>query len=89
MSGNPRLRVKRARFSALIPRDIFGALQTLREPDKAQSDAVEARSEIDLRLGASFTRWQTLRFRERFEGMTRMLSYGPCQFPTLGFVVDR
>jgi DNA topoisomerase-3 len=51
---------------------------------------VEARKELDLRLGAIFTRYQTLRLARQYkdlEGQT--LSYGPCQFPTLGFVVDR
>jgi DNA topoisomerase IA len=58
MSANRRLRVRRARFSALIPRDIQHALQHLVAPDEKQSDAVRARSEIDLRLGAAFTRMQ-------------------------------
>ena len=55
-------------------------------------DAVLARTEIDLRLGAIFTRLQTLRLGKKFVStMTKntVLSYGPCQFPTLGFIVDR
>ncbi len=73
--------------------------------------AVDARQELDLRIGASFTRYQTLRLRQKFQGshLARVLlrvipclspsfpigldenviSYGPCQFPTLGFVVER
>jgi DNA topoisomerase-3 len=72
--------------------------------------AVDARQELDLRIGASFTRYQTLRLRQKFQGShlarspegdsmsypsfpigldENVISYGPCQFPTLGFVVER
>lgn len=54
------------------------------------SDAVDARSEIDLRIGAAFTRFQTKRIQDKFSKATsQVVSYGPCQFPTLGFVVER
>ena len=46
--------------------------------------------EVDLRTGAAFTRFQTMLLRRRFEGLgEKTISYGPCQFPTLGFVVER
>ena len=85
----PRLRVRRARFSALIPRDIHYALANLVQPDSNQSEAVLARSEIDLRLGAAFTRLQTTALQNKFEGLDSLLSYGPCQFPTMWFVAQR
>ena len=85
----PHLRVRRARFSALIPRDIHHALAHLVPPDQRQSDAVLARQEVDLRLGAAFTRLQTLALQNKFEGLEQMLSYGPCQFPTMWFVAQR
>lgn len=75
---NRRLRVRRARFSALIPRDIERALSSLVPPDEKQAHAVQARSEIDLRLGAAFTRMQTLALQNRFEGITGILSCSPC-----------
>ncbi|CAK4126993.1 unnamed protein product [Aphanomyces euteiches] len=57
----------------------------------------DARSEIDLRLGAAFTRFQTMRIQKKFPRIhtsnasseNKVISFGSCQFPTLGFVVDR
>ncbi|XP_049851141.1 uncharacterized protein LOC126325479 [Schistocerca gregaria] len=88
---NQNLRILRARFSALIPRDIHRALRELASPDQRISDAVDARQEIDLRIGFAFTRFQTTRWRSKFAELSQgpAISYGPCQFPTLGFVVDR
>ena len=88
----PRLNVLRAKFSAVSPGAVHTALATLRPPDAALSDAVDARQEIDFRIGIAFTRWQTLALLKQLPHLSediQMLSYGPCQFPTLGFVVDR
>ncbi len=58
--------------------------------DMRQVRAVEARLELDLRVGYSFTRFQTNEYQSRFPGLKdHMISYGTCQFPTLGFIVDR
>ncbi|XP_065876649.1 DNA topoisomerase 3-alpha isoform X1 [Euphorbia lathyris] len=92
---NRNLTIRRARFSALIDRDIHEAAQNLISPNQWFSDAVDARQEIDLRIGASFTRFQTMLLRDRFiidsaqDDRNLVLSYGPCQFPTLGFIVGR
>ena len=43
-----------------------------------------------MKVGVSFTRFQTTHFDAKFAGLdARVISYGPCQTPTLGFVVDR
>ncbi|OXU30865.1 hypothetical protein TSAR_001335, partial [Trichomalopsis sarcophagae] len=87
----PNIRVYRAKFSEITQISIDRALQSLEEPNKAISDAVDVRSELDLRIGAAFTRFQTMRLQKAFpRNLADMLiSYGPCQFPTLGFVVER
>uniref|UniRef100_M1BH01 DNA topoisomerase n=1 Tax=Solanum tuberosum TaxID=4113 RepID=M1BH01_SOLTU len=93
--ANHNLNVWRARFSALIDREIHQSVQTLVQPNQLFSDAVDVRQEIDLRIGASFTRFQTMLLRGAFvldfatDDRNIVLSYGPCQFPTLGFVVER
>ena len=54
--------------------------------------ACAARSMLDLRVGAAFTRFQCLRLQQLYPnlfGRGHLISYGGCQFPTLGFVVDR
>uniref|UniRef100_A0A7S3GC86 DNA topoisomerase n=1 Tax=Palpitomonas bilix TaxID=652834 RepID=A0A7S3GC86_9EUKA len=89
LEANPHMRVLRARFSAVTRRDIDRALRTLGQPNEKDADAVDARQETDLRIGAAFTRFITKHLQGKFSGMPSLISYGPCQFPTLGFVVDR
>ncbi|KAM7513869.1 hypothetical protein LguiA_003452 [Lonicera macranthoides] len=92
---NLNLNVWRARFSALIERDIHDSVRNLVRPNQLFSDAVDVRQEIDLRIGASFTRFQTMLLKDAFvidfatDDRNLVLSYGPCQFPTLGFIVER
>jgi DNA topoisomerase III len=87
LGSNRRLEVFRAHFSALSRTDLVRACDTLGRPNQALSEAVLARSEIDLRIGAAFTRWLTLRFQNQLGGGRKLVSFGPCQFPTLGFIV--
>lgn len=81
----------RAKFSSVDEREITKAWRSLGRPDKRKADAVCARSELDLRSGAAFTRFQTFRVQGRYDGVAEdgVVSYGPCQFPTLGFIVER
>ncbi|KAI0268849.1 DNA topoisomerase [Gloeopeniophorella convolvens] len=87
--SKPNIVVKRARFSAIIAQQIHRAAQHPVELDFSQAAAVDARIVLDLRIGAAFTRMQTLRLQPLFQQIQSVVSYGPCQFPTLGFVVSR
>ncbi|OQE28584.1 hypothetical protein PENSTE_c003G02316 [Penicillium steckii] len=89
-NGNSGIEVRRARFSNTERTHV---LRAAREPitlDELQANAVAARIELDLRIGAAFTRLQTLQLQAVAEILKeKVISYGSCQFPTLGFVVDR
>jgi len=76
---NPKIQILRAHFSALNKKDIEKACQNLVEPNRHLADAVMVRQQIDLKIGAIFTRFQTLAFREilGYEKNTP-ISYGPC-----------
>ena len=63
---NSQLELERAHFSAVTNKDIFKAINNMKKPDKNLSNSVEARQELDLRIGASFTRFQTLTLRNKF-----------------------
>lgn len=87
----PNVQVFRAKFSEITPNSIRRACETLTEPDVNVSNAVDVRQELDLRIGAAFTRFQTLRLQKIFPTVltNKLISYGSCQFPALGFVVER
>lgn len=86
----PNLPVFRAKFSEISAAAVYRALNNLVSPDRLQSEAVDVRSELDLRIGAAFTRFQTLRLQKRFpDKVQNLVSYGSCQIPTLGFVAHR
>ncbi|CAE6936958.1 TOP3B, partial [Symbiodinium sp. CCMP2456] len=86
--------VYRAHFSALTQPEIKTAFKTLGRPDKQLAMAVDARQELDLKIGVTFTRLMTRTFlnyaKEKFRVWDQTcLSYGPCQTPTLWFCVER
>ena len=86
--ANPNLYILRARFSSLTTPHLTHAMNTLGPPDQRSAEAVDARQEIDIRVGYAFTRLQTINLQDKF-GMEDKVSYGGCQFPTLGFIVSR
>ena len=77
-SVNSRIQVKRARFSVVQEREIQTAWADLDNLDYNKVFAVDARSELDLRIGAVFTRFQTLGLKNRFEELEdkKVISYG-------------
>jgi DNA topoisomerase-1 len=82
------VQVARARFSALSPKEVKKAFESLVEPDYNMAMAAEARQILDLKMGAAFTRFVTLSVREKAKTKD-ILSIGPCQTPTCGFVYER
>jgi DNA topoisomerase III len=79
--------ILRANFSSLAAADIQRAYQMvqskLSKPNIDLSLSVNARKIIDLKVGVSMTRLLTNSVNKR----NCMISYGPCQTPTLNFIV--
>ena len=88
--------IYRAQFNSLTKKDIRQTFENLKDyPDKKLSMSVDARSIIDFKVGVCFTRLfsnEILNFLKKYDKVNqnkRILSYGPCQTPTLWFVVNR
>lgn len=90
-NANPHITVERACFSAITKRELEKAFTYLQKPKAEIARRVFTRMELDLMLGAVFTRLLTLCLKH--QGVTlsdgRFLSYGPCQTPVLNLVVKR
>ncbi len=89
---NPWVTFKRAWFSAITKKDLEEALRNLREPNPNLANKAFARMQIDLTIGAAFTRALTLLVEKKRPWLLpkgSFLSYGPCQSPVLFLVVQR
>ena len=88
--------IYRAKFNSLTPKDIKQSFENLSDyPNKKLSMSVDARSVIDFKVGVCFSRLfssEILRYIKKYNkpGFERkLMSYGPCQTPTLWFCVQR
>ena len=85
---NKYAKIYRVRFNAVTYKDIRAAFQKPSRLDLKQVEKVFTRMQVDLTLGAVFTRFLTLTVKNSLE-KGQFLSYGPCQTPVLGIVVTR
>jgi DNA topoisomerase III len=77
VKGNRRIVVRRARFSNTERAHVIQAAHSPIEIDEKQANAVAARIELDLRIGAAFTRLQTLQLQPVTEKLAeQIISYG-------------
>ncbi|KAL8440282.1 hypothetical protein Efla_004978 [Eimeria flavescens] len=86
--ANRNLQPFRAVFSAVTKDEVERACANLQQPNRALS-LVSRTSELLFCTGAAFTRFLTKRYQNKLALPKGIISYGPCQFPTLGFVVER
>ena len=88
--------IYRALFSSLAEEDVSKAFKDIANyPDNHLSESVDAREIIDLKVGVTFTRLLTqhvyslIKFYDFGQLNSSLISYGPCQTPTLWFCVQR
>tara|TARA_Y100000310_G_C20702563_1_gene831288 strand:+ start:1275 stop:3326 length:2052 start_codon:yes stop_codon:yes gene_type:complete len=85
-TSNPKIKVKRAYFSAITKSDIEDSFSNLVELDQNYADSADARREIDLIWGAVLTRFMSLVSGKLGK---EYLSVGRVQTPALALIVQR
>ncbi|MFH1391390.1 MAG: DNA topoisomerase I [Candidatus Diapherotrites archaeon] len=85
-ASNPKIKVKRAYFSAITKTDIEESFSNLVELDRNFADSADARREIDLIWGAVLTRFMSLVSGKLGK---EYLSVGRVQTPALALIVQR
>jgi DNA topoisomerase-3 len=63
----------------VTPRELTRAYAALTTLDHDSVRAVDTRRELDLRIGAAFTRFQTALLRGAFREIAEVVSFGACQ----------
>ncbi len=84
--ANPKIKIKRAYFSAITKKDLETAFSKLVDVDYNFADSADARREIDLIWGAVLTRFISLVSGQLGK---EYLSVGRVQTPCLALIVDR
>ena len=88
--GSKKGNILRAKFSAITEQEITSAMYKLGAPNENEAKAVDVRQELDLKIGCAFTRFQTRFFQGKYSNLdASVVSFGPCQTPTLALCVKR
>jgi DNA topoisomerase-1 len=82
----PKVKVKRAVFSAITKEDLSKAFSELKELNVNMAESANARREVDLIWGATLTRFISLASKRMGNAF---LSVGRCQSPMLALIVNR